>query len=63
VTEDHIIAEIGEIAADASKPHRQDGDITCYKSLGVAAQDLAAARAVWELALKEGVGQDVDLLA
>lgn len=63
VTEDHIIAEIGEIAGDARRPLREGDDITCYKSLGVAAQDLAAARAVWELALKDGSGQEIDLLA
>ena len=62
VTKDHIIAEIGEVAADMAGQHRQENEITCYKSLGVAAQDLAAARAVWELALKEGVGQEIDLL-
>jgi len=62
VTEDHIIAEIGEVAGDEKWPHREDDDITCYKSLGVAAQDLAAARAVWALARKERAGQEVDLL-
>jgi ornithine cyclodeaminase/alanine dehydrogenase-like protein (mu-crystallin family) len=34
-----------------------------YKSLGVAAQDLAAAHAIWAMAEAEGAGTVVDLLA
>ena len=63
VTQDHIVAEIGEVASDASLARQTADEITCYKSLGVAAQDLAAAYAVFDAARKEGVGHDVDLLA
>ena len=34
-----IVAEIGEVAADATLARRSAHEITCYKSLGVAAQD------------------------
>ena len=40
-----------------------DEEITIYKSLGLASQDLAAAHAVWRMAETEGGGMAVDLLA
>ncbi|MEQ8410822.1 MAG: ornithine cyclodeaminase family protein [Erythrobacter sp.] len=63
VTEDHILAEIGEVAQDPALGRGSAGDITCYKSLGVAAQDLAAAHAVWRAAEAQGFGSEIDLLA
>ncbi|HKC88666.1 MAG TPA: ornithine cyclodeaminase family protein, partial [Blastocatellia bacterium] len=56
-----VYAEIGEIAAGL-KPGRQDDDeITYFKSVGNAAQDAAVAQAVYQRALREGLGVDVDL--
>lgn len=43
VTDDHIVAEIGEVLMGAKEGRQSDGDITAYKSLGHAVQDLAAA--------------------
>ncbi|MEE4337271.1 ornithine cyclodeaminase family protein [Erythrobacter sp.] len=63
VSEDHILAEIGEVAEDPALGRTSPADITCYKSLGVAAQDLAAAHEVWRMAEAEGAGTIVDLLA
>ncbi len=63
VTEAHIVAEIGEVAADPLLARRSPDEITCYKSLGVAAQDLAAAHAIWRVAESEGAGLEIDLLA
>jgi ornithine cyclodeaminase len=57
-----VYAEIGEIAAGL-KPGRQDDDeITYYKSVGNAAQDVAVAQAIYQRALKEGLGVEIDLL-
>ena len=63
VTPDHIVAEIGEVASDPSLARQSADEITCYKSLGVAAQDLAAAMAVLRAAQDAGAGLEVDLLA
>jgi len=61
MTEDHIYAELGEIAA-GSKPGRASPDeITLFKSVGVAVQDVAAAGAVLEAARKLGLGTEVAL--
>jgi ornithine cyclodeaminase/alanine dehydrogenase-like protein (mu-crystallin family) len=60
ITEAHILAEIGEVANE-SKPGRTARDeVTIYKSLGVAPQDLAAAHYAWEQACATGVGQVVE---
>jgi alanine dehydrogenase len=57
---DHIHAEIGEILA-GTRPGRSFADeITLYKSVGVAVQDVAAAALVVRRALAEGVGVEVD---
>ena len=61
MTEDHIYAELGEIAA-GSKPGRASPDeITLFKSVGVAVQDVAAASAVLEAAQRLGLGAEVAL--
>lgn len=63
ITEDHIVAEIGEVADGKAPARRSDDEITCYKSLGVAAQDLAAAHAIWRQAEASDAGTVIDLLA
>jgi alanine dehydrogenase len=61
MTEDHIYAELGEIAA-GSKPGRASPDeITLFKSVGVAVQDVAAASAVLEAAQRLGLGAKIAL--
>jgi alanine dehydrogenase len=59
--EDHIYAELGEIAA-GEKPGRQSSqEITLFKSVGVAVQDVAAAGAVLNTARELGLGVEVKL--
>jgi ornithine cyclodeaminase len=61
MTENHIYAELGEIAA-GSKPGRASPDeITLFKSVGVAVQDVAAASAVLEAAQRLGLGAEIAL--
>jgi ornithine cyclodeaminase/alanine dehydrogenase-like protein (mu-crystallin family) len=61
ISEDHIKAELGEIAA-GSKPGRQnDDEITLFKSVGIAVQDVAAAAAVIENARRLDLGEQIDL--
>ncbi|MBL0925282.1 MAG: ornithine cyclodeaminase family protein [Sphingomonadaceae bacterium] len=62
VTAGHIAGEIGDVATGAVAGRISDADVTIYKSLGVASQDLAAAHAVWRAAEAEGTGLKVDLL-
>jgi len=60
IGEDHIQAEIGEVASGAKPGRRTPSEITLYKSLGIAAQDLAAARFLLDAARAAGVGQTVE---
>ncbi len=48
VTEDCIQAEIGEVLAGTRPGRKADSDITVYKSIGHAVQDLAAAAYLYE---------------
>ncbi len=58
---DHIVGEIGEILAGRVVGRRATDDITLFKSLGLAAEDLAAASFILARAAAEGAGQMVEL--
>ncbi|MCG8607973.1 hypothetical protein MJD09_23675 [bacterium] len=61
ISEGHIYGELGEIAA-GDKPGRETSDeITLFKSVGNAVQDLAAASRVLENADNLGLGAEVIL--
>jgi ornithine cyclodeaminase/alanine dehydrogenase-like protein (mu-crystallin family) len=57
---DHIRAEIGEVLV-GSKPGRSaDGELTVFRSLGLAVEDLAAAEYVVRRARETGAGIEVE---
>src|SRR5262245_22771106 len=58
-----IYAEIGEIAAGMKPGRQNDDEITYFKSVGNAAQDVAVAQAIYQRALQEGLGVEIDLLS
>jgi alanine dehydrogenase len=61
ITEDCIDAEIGEVLA-RTKPGRANAEeITLYKAVGIAIQDVATAQLVYQKALDRGVGTKVDV--
>jgi len=60
ITPDHILAEIGEVANGSKVGRRSPSDVTLYKSLGIAPQDLASAHYILEKARASGVGQIVE---
>lgn len=57
---DHVVAELGEVAAGAPG-RRSDGDITLFKSLGLAVEDVVAARLAYERALELRLGAEIGL--
>jgi ornithine cyclodeaminase/alanine dehydrogenase-like protein (mu-crystallin family) len=59
VNESHILGEIGDVLSGSVVGRTGDHDITVYKSLGVAAQDLAAAHVIYERAVRDGIGTRV----
>jgi ornithine cyclodeaminase/alanine dehydrogenase-like protein (mu-crystallin family) len=60
ITPEHILAEIGEVANRTKTGRRALSDVTLYKSLGIAPQDLASSHYVLEKARAAGVGQIID---
>jgi ornithine cyclodeaminase len=57
----HVRAEIGEVLLGKAAGRTSDDQITVYKSLGVAAQDLAAAWQVFQAAEAENRGSVIEL--
>jgi ornithine cyclodeaminase len=60
MTAEHIHAEVGEIVAGARPGRDAPGQITLYKSVGIAVQDAVAARLVYDAAVKRGLGEKVE---
>jgi alanine dehydrogenase len=58
---DHIHAEIGELVSGTRPGRTAPDQVTLYKSVGVAAQDAAAAALVLAAARERGLGIDVDV--
>ena len=57
---DHIRAEIGEVAAGAPG-RRNETEVTIFKSLGMAVEDVTAADLAYRRAVERGVGQQLTL--
>jgi ornithine cyclodeaminase/alanine dehydrogenase-like protein (mu-crystallin family) len=55
----HIRAELGEVLVGAAPGRTSDTELTLFKSLGLAVEDLAAAQYVVERARESGVGTEV----
>jgi ornithine cyclodeaminase/alanine dehydrogenase-like protein (mu-crystallin family) len=55
------VVELGEIIAGTAGGRRSDEQLTLYKSVGVAVQDLAAAALVLAAARERGAGQEIEL--
>jgi ornithine cyclodeaminase/alanine dehydrogenase-like protein (mu-crystallin family) len=49
----HVVAEIGELVAHTAEGRLHDDEITLYKSVGIAVEDIAAAHLVHQRALAE----------
>ncbi|TMD04044.1 MAG: ornithine cyclodeaminase family protein, partial [Chloroflexi bacterium] len=58
---DHIRAELGQVIIGEDPGRRSAGELTLFKSLGLAVEDVAAAAFVAQRARETGVGQTVTL--
>ena len=58
---EHIRAEIGELLIGAAEGRRSNAELTVFKSLGLAVEDLAAAEHVFRRAEEEDAGTVVSL--
>ena len=53
---DQVYAELGEIVTGRKAGRVSDGEITLFKSVGIAVEDIAAAAFVFEQAELKGLG-------
>ena len=58
IGDDHIVGEIGELLVDPPRVvgRRTADEVTLFKSLGLAIEDLAAARRIYDRAVATGAG-------
>lgn len=61
ITASHIVAELGEVVGGTRPGRESDSEITLFKSLGLAVEDIAAAQHVFALAIERRVGTVVEL--
>lgn len=61
ISEDHIVGELGDLVAGSVVARTGDDDVTFFKSVGNAVQDMAVANAAVLRAQQQGVGQEIDL--
>jgi alanine dehydrogenase len=57
---EHIVAEIGEVVSGAPG-RRNDTEVTIFKSLGLAVEDVTAADLAYRRAVERGVGTELTL--
>jgi ornithine cyclodeaminase/alanine dehydrogenase-like protein (mu-crystallin family) len=56
------VHELSEIMGDDGLVRESSQDITLYKGLGIALEDVATAAHVYTLALQQGIGEEIDIL-
>jgi ornithine cyclodeaminase len=57
IAESAIVAELGEVCSGRAQGRTSSRDVTIFKSLGMAVEDLAAARLAYERAAGRGLGR------
>lgn len=60
VIRENDIISIGEIINGNISGRSSDSEITVFKSVGISAQDVAVGKLVYDRALKDGIGQDIN---
>lgn len=61
IAADHILGEVGDLLAGSTAGRRSAAEITLFKSLGLAIEDLAAARHIHDRGVASGAGTRVAL--
>ena len=61
ITENHLHAEIGEVLARTKPGRSSASEVTVYKSVGIAIQDVATAQLLYRKAIEQNVGSNVEI--
>lgn len=62
ITPEHLRASLGEVVAGLKPGRERDTDITLFKSVGLAIQDVATANFVYRRAIEAGAGTPFEFL-
>lgn len=62
ITRSHFYADLGEITTGRKRGRLRKNEITVFKSLGMAIHDNAAAKFVYEKAVKLGIGEKINIV-
>jgi ornithine cyclodeaminase len=57
---DSVRGSLGEVISGKIQGRENDEELTLFKSVGLAIQDMSTARVVYEKALKEGTGLEFE---
>jgi ornithine cyclodeaminase len=60
INEDSINGELGEVVAGKLHGRSNEKQITLFKTVGIAVQDVVTAKKIYDRALEQGVGQKID---
>jgi alanine dehydrogenase len=61
IDKSHMYAELGEIIIGKKPPRTDDKEITLFKSNGLAIQDVATAKLVYDKAVQAKIGTEIEL--
>ena len=61
IGDDHIQGDIGDVLLGRIVGRASEAEVTLFKSLGLAVEDLAAAQHIYQKALEKGMGTAVEL--
>jgi ornithine cyclodeaminase/alanine dehydrogenase len=61
ISQENIYAELHEIVGGKKPGRTSDEEVTCWKAVGMAIEDAAVARLVYDKAKKEGIGKEVEI--
>ena len=57
--ESHYYADLGEIVSGKKEARKSNKEITLFKSNGLAIQDTATAKLVYDKAVEAGIGSEI----
>jgi ornithine cyclodeaminase/alanine dehydrogenase len=61
IDKSHMYAELGDVITGRKPARTAEKEITLFKSNGLAIQDVATAKLVYDKAVQAGIGVEVEL--
>ncbi|KEI97039.1 ornithine cyclodeaminase [Clostridium botulinum A2B7 92] len=61
ITEDTITGELGQVISKTIEGRKSESEITLFKSVGIAVQDVVTAYKIYEKALENKVGKEIEI--